>query len=515
MNKCKICKTDFKIKSYYCSKDCQSKDWILHKALHKEKAQALLNGISEDPVSDDVDENGMSTLMKLCYEGDWKAVEKLMKAGVDATAVDKQGLTALSYAISGRRPKVVSVLCKYAPPSLITMGPPSWKNASCLAQACFIGHLEILKILASTGGPESLLTTDADGRTCLHTACKFGHVELVHYLLSAGGRDLLFRQDIDGRTCLFAAIEDSRAEICRVLIEVGGEALLRVRDVCGNSCVYCACFKGSPNVMRVFVKAVGPRLVEILADDSSSGLMQACAAGHAAVVDIILALPGAAPLLRRVGAEGCCCVHGAADSGHAGLLRSVLRVGGADQASLTCSGELRITPLHVAAAKDRAEAVQVLLAAVDDDSARERLLHMPKNDGDTALHVAASLGHISTVRVLLRAGGAALACALNPQKGTPLHSVCAAGRDRPGTAEVAEMVLAVGGRGLLVRPDIQGSLPVHLACMRGSVGPLQVLGRVGGPRYLRVRDSRGVTPMELATATGQHEAVQVPAVRAF
>ena len=38
--------------------------------IHKEKTRTVLHGIPLDPVSVDIDENGMSTLMKLSYEGD-------------------------------------------------------------------------------------------------------------------------------------------------------------------------------------------------------------------------------------------------------------------------------------------------------------------------------------------------------------------------------------------------------------------------------------------------------------
>ena len=36
--------------------------------IHKEKTRTVLNGIPLDPVSVDIDENEMSTLMELCYE---------------------------------------------------------------------------------------------------------------------------------------------------------------------------------------------------------------------------------------------------------------------------------------------------------------------------------------------------------------------------------------------------------------------------------------------------------------
>ena len=75
------------------------------------------------------------------------------------------------------------------------------------------------------------------------------------------------------------------------------------------------CFQGSPAVRRILIEAAGPGLVHILAGGRSSGLMQARAEGHTAAVDGILALPGAAALLRGVGAEGRRCSGGPGRAG--------------------------------------------------------------------------------------------------------------------------------------------------------------------------------------------------------
>jgi ankyrin repeat protein len=388
MDKCKICKDELKVKSYYCSKACQSRDWTRHKAFHKEKARSISAGTESSSVGDDADENGMTPLMKACFEGDWRGAETLLKAGADATVVDHQGLSAMNYAISGRKLKVVEVLCKLAPPSLIAQGTSSWRNSTCLMQACYIGNLEMLKVLTLTGGNELLAAADADGRTCLHMACKFGHLDLVRFLLKTGGQPLLLHKDLDGHTCLAGVIENDRADVCKLLLEAGGEALLSSKNISGNSPVSDACLLGSTKVLRAMASAVGPRLVDILMTDNCSSLMTACNKGHVSAVETVAALPGSAPLFLRPGEDGCACVHAAVNSGNPAVLRAVLRAGGADQIFLASPAWL-CTPLHVACGADRAETASALLAAAGDPAGRERLLYAADKNGDTPAHTAA------------------------------------------------------------------------------------------------------------------------------
>mmetsp|Transcript_33364 Transcript_33364/g.48827 ORF Transcript_33364/g.48827 Transcript_33364/m.48827 type:complete len:121 (-) Transcript_33364:145-507(-) len=56
-----------------------------------------------------------------------------------------------------------------------------------------------------------------------------------------------------------------------------------------------------------------------------------------------------------------------------------------------------LTPLHIAALKDRREAVSILLFAGADTEGKT-------DDQHTALHIAARKGHVAVVRILLASG---------------------------------------------------------------------------------------------------------------
>jgi ankyrin repeat protein len=507
MDKCKICKDEFKIKSYYCTKECQKKDWTRHKALHKASGKGETRESAPlVEVPQDYDENGMTQLMKLCYDGDWKAVQKLLNAGADPSQVDWQGLTALNYAISANRVKVVQVLCSMAPRSLILRGPAAWKSSSCLFQAAYKGNLDILKSLVEAAGQDALFKPDSDGRTCLHAACKHGRIELVRYLLEVGGIPLLFCKDVDQRTCLFAACEDNRADVVARLLESGGDKLLEIRDFQRNSCIMYLCQRGHLQSLRATIKAVGAaRFIEIQLGDVHGALFDAFARNNTPVADILLALPGAGALVRRRATESS-CLYAAADIGNVAALRTILRLGGADEL-FEKEPTIGYTCLHVAASRGRAEAAALLAEA-----GGERLVLMPDAHGDTCLHVAAYYGHLAAVRVLARAGGAALARSRNQHDALPLHVSaarrCPTGGGAADAEAIAEVLLAAGGAEQLARPDCNGSLPVHIACTFGSVGTLRAIARAGGPDALHARSARGHTPLDVAVAAKHHDAVR-------
>jgi hypothetical protein len=112
MDKCKICKEKFRTKSYYCSKACQESDWPQHKLQHKNfAARVELDGneaglklsISQIQL---VDRNGTTPLMINSFIGNVNEVTKLLLAeDTDVTAVDKQGLSVLDYALYRGRQK--------------------------------------------------------------------------------------------------------------------------------------------------------------------------------------------------------------------------------------------------------------------------------------------------------------------------------------------------------------------------------------------------------------------------
>jgi len=119
-------------------------------------------------------------------------------------------------------------------------------------------------------------------------------------------------------------------------------------------------------------------------------------------------------------------------------------------------------------------------------------------DGWTALHLAAFLGHAGIVRQLLDAGADIEATSENYMRNRPLHAALA-GKGDPETVK------------LLVARDAEvearaatGVTPLHTAASRGSVEFISLLLARGADRSARLDD--GKTPAELAEQRGHPQA---------
>lgn len=129
--------------------------------------------------------------------------------------------------------------------------------------------------------------------------------------------------------------------------------------------------------------------------------------------------------------------------------------------------------------------------------------------GYNALHLAAYLGQVGTVRLLLRLRPADADRAAEGgtsgrrQQHAPLH--LAAAHDH---ADVARVLLDHGAEAL--RQDGRGRTPLHLAVRAGAYAVARLLvSRCGGERLLHIRDASGRTPLHDAVIKGDEEAVRL------
>eukprot|EP00291_Cryptomonas_curvata_P022079 CAMPEP_0172166444 /NCGR_PEP_ID=MMETSP1050-20130122/8984_1 /TAXON_ID=233186 /ORGANISM="Cryptomonas curvata, Strain CCAP979/52" /LENGTH=247 /DNA_ID=CAMNT_0012837053 /DNA_START=307 /DNA_END=1047 /DNA_ORIENTATION=- len=230
MDKCPIC-NGFKLKWYYCSRNCQTADWTNHKQHHKTLSRSrdgpdrLEPDIASNPLkkpgAEERDSNGMTPLLLKASDGDWRAVERLMLEGADATIADDQGFTALHFASFFGHLDVARILIANGPKGLAVQTTPD--DFSCLYVASQKGHLEIVKFLNEEGGEALLLRTTVDNATCLHAASQEGHLDVVRYLTKVGGEPLLLKTSPDGRSCLHLASQIGQLAVVKHLIEAGGE----------------------------------------------------------------------------------------------------------------------------------------------------------------------------------------------------------------------------------------------------------------------------------------------------
>ncbi|XP_072929948.1 transient receptor potential channel pyrexia isoform X2 [Epargyreus clarus] len=143
------------------------------------------------------------------------------------------------------------------------------------------------------------------------------------------------------------------------------------------------------------------------------------------------------------------------------------------------------SPLHYAVLSDAPEVVSALLkAGACPDT--------PQVFTETPLHVAASLGSASCMKLLLDAG-ADVRAALGPGRATALHLAAV-----DGHAECACLLLEHGAR--IDCPNSRGQTSLHLAVLAQSVEVVELL--VGRRADVRARDIDGRTPLHGAIVRG-------------
>ncbi|XP_025026146.1 ankyrin-2 isoform X4 [Python bivittatus] len=153
-------------------------------------------------------------------------------------------------------------------------------------------------------------------------------------------------------------------------------------------------------------------------------------------------------------------------------------------ASIQAITESGLTPIHVAAFMGHLNIVLLLLqngASPDVTNIR----------GETALHMAARAGQVEVVRCLLRNG--ALVDARAREEQTPLHIA-----SRLGKTEIVQLLLQH-----MAHPDAattNGYTPLHISAREGQVDVASVLLEAGAAHSLATK--KGFTPLHVAAKYG-------------
>jgi ankyrin repeat protein len=283
--------------------------------------------------------------------------------------------------------------------------------------------------------------------TALLASAANGHLEVVRLLLQGGADPSLAGS---GCTPLMTAAGNGRPEVLRLLL-ARGAAVDAVHPDSNATAFHYACDRNQPECAEALARAGCD--VGIKSKGGSTGGQLAGRKGHAAVVERLRALAGAAgselvealePQVRNLflfskgssvptGMHGPTCIFWANitpsslqlwDAAKGGDLAAVLRLlaAGADPNASVAVGTgpgsrvIQATALVVAAVAGRLEAARLLLEGGADPS-------LADGDGGTPLIAAADEGHLEVLRLLLARGAAV--DALHPDtSATAFHHAC-------------------------------------------------------------------------------------------
>jgi serine/threonine-protein phosphatase 6 regulatory ankyrin repeat subunit A len=461
--------------------------------------------------------DGKTPLHMTAVNGRFTRAQTLINNGANVLCADQDGNTAVHIAARYGHELLINTLVQHG----ADVSRPGVQGMLPVHMAAMNGYLDCFKKLVVLMPTFNIDTVDDLGRTCLHAAACGGNLDIVDLLLASGADCNLF--DNDGRTALHYAA-------CMV----------------HHSCVMALTTSGAK--------------VNVVDTKGCSPLHYAAAYDSEAKVVEHLLRHGADAGVRDHG--GYNAAHYAAINGLRITLEMLLEVASSELLSHTSLGPTH-SPLHLAAYSGFVDALTAIMNYTVN-------LDIQDNRGRTALHLAASRGHLSCCEALLGQGATASVHDMI-SKSTPLHLAAVNGhvdcarvllqtlqndeRDAVDSVDELErtalmlaasrghvdmtaflisamanilavdiyqrtalhMVAANGHEecadaliqhGASVNAhDVRGRTPLHMAAMCGHVALLGMLLQAGG--NVNILDNKDYTPLHWACYNGHESCVEL------
>lgn len=325
------------------------------------------------PRSPDSDSARNQALIEAAKTGRVKEVARLLKAGANMQASDKEyGMTPLMWACHSNHPHVVQVLLDRGADVNARHGNPQTP----LMKAAREGHLGIVRLLLKRGAEVNAKSNIGD--TPLHLAAWKGHLSVAELLLKHGA--IVNMKGAQGETPLMVAAMNGHAPVVSLFLKTGADA--NARNAKGKTALNLASKQGHKEVVRL-LSSPGKR-------DRERALMKAVGQGRSKEVSSLLRSKIG---LEFTGKDGNSPLILAARKGHVEIVKLLLDHGANPNARFRCAG-----PALVSAASDgKAQVVRFLLERGVNVNARDC-------EQETALMSAARRGHGAVVELLLKKG---------------------------------------------------------------------------------------------------------------
>ena len=154
------------------------------------------------------------------------------------------------------------------------------------------------------------------------------------------------------------------------------------------------------------------------------------------------------------------------------------------------------TALHAAVSSGQFACTHVLLEEAAGSGAADMICNLTDPRGQTALHIACSMGHEELCILLLNHGSAITMPDCNGM--TALHLACVGGHKA-----CLALLMDHGGDVLIDQSDVDGNTPLHLAAKYGSIACTRLLLETAA--NVNIRNAAGQTPYALSSQSGQHQ----------
>ncbi|XP_076081609.1 uncharacterized protein LOC143052446 isoform X2 [Mytilus galloprovincialis] len=429
---------------------CQRGEWAMAEQLLRTTERG------HPDLSQPDEETGVTPLMIVVRENKLVLAERLLDLGAGVNDRAKDGRTCLHYAASFAKDDIVKLLLNRKADCNLPGGPKDQLPLH-MASARNTGAVTVVQYLLKSAGKETRLVTDKGGSIPLFFAAEVGNISVCKELLTQyADQQLAAQKEDNGDNVLHIACRRRDLDLVKMLLENGilvdatnydGHTALHIASWEGDEMLvkYLYQMKANPNLSdrmdRVPVHLAAERghttIVDLLVDkckasisartkDGSTLMHIASTYGHP---DTALTFLRKGVPLQMPNKSGAICLHAAAMKGHTNVVRALLQKGAAPDSktkdgstalhlAVECckpqvvqtllgygaqvelkGGKAQETPLHIAARTREGEkcAEMLLKSGADVNATRE--------NGETAMHIAARHGQIQMVIACLEEGG--------------------------------------------------------------------------------------------------------------
>jgi len=399
-------------------------------------------------------------LLDAVRKGDGKAVRALLRNHADVNAAQRDGSTALLLAVDRNDLEVADLLIR----ARANVNAANEYGATALSVACARGNVAMVNLLLDAkADPNGALVS---GETPLMTAVDKGNMDAARALVEHGA-DVNVKESRGGQTALMWAAANKYPEIVKLLVEHGAD--VRARSKGDFTPLLFAAQQGDVESGRTVLQA-GADVNEGRKKDRMTALMVAAASGNKEF-SVLLMDKGANPGL--IDESGSTALHYAAlDEKRAELVKALLEHGANPNARTT-------------------------------EDSRKNTTSGVSLKGATPLFLAASLGNVETVRVLV-AGGADPFITTD-EKTAPLHVATWGGdpyfrdwtdEEKKNLFEITKLLVELGTD--VNSAGEHGWTALHGAAYKGVDSAVQFLVEQGAK--MDVFDDYGQTPLSIANA---------------
>jgi uncharacterized protein len=188
---------------------------------------------------------GEASLADAAEKADWARVKSLLHDHADANSPQKDGMTALHWAVFRNNQEAAKLLLGAG----ANVKAENRFGVTPLSLACTNANPELIKTLLTAGAdPNAALR---GGETVLMTAARTGLPGSVKALIDAGAK--LDAKDKKGQTALMWAADDGHAAVVELLIRAGADFHTRLKS--GFTPMLFAAREGRIEVVKVLLKA--------------------------------------------------------------------------------------------------------------------------------------------------------------------------------------------------------------------------------------------------------------------